>query len=145
MAVTVGLLGELGYVGIDAVLVPTPPRRFGGGVREPVEIPRKLAEGVRGERNIVLQRVDMQLHNLGPSGVLIARTPYTNGWPDSVIRVPILGMVSRTGVPSGPSPKPRVHLAHHDTDYCDLPGDITGTYEIEPIPRHWPTAITNCR
>jgi hypothetical protein len=25
MAVTVGLLGELGYVGIDAVLVPTPP------------------------------------------------------------------------------------------------------------------------
>jgi hypothetical protein len=47
MAVTVGLLGELGYVGIDAVLVPTPPRRFGGGVREPVEIPRKLAEGVR--------------------------------------------------------------------------------------------------
>ena len=84
MAVTVGLLGELGYVGIDAVLV-----RFGGGVREPVEIPRKLAEGVRGERNIVLQRVDMQLHNLGPSGVLIARTPYTNGWPDSVIRVSI--------------------------------------------------------
>ena len=67
-AVTVGLLGELGYVGIDAVLVPTPPRRFGGGVREPVEIPRKLAEGVRGERNIVLQRVDMQLHNLGPRG-----------------------------------------------------------------------------
>lgn len=64
MAVTVGLLGELGYVGIDAVLVPTPPRRFGGGVREPVEIPRKLAEGVRGERNIVLQRVDMQLHKL---------------------------------------------------------------------------------
>jgi hypothetical protein len=114
--VTVGLLGELGSVGIDAVLVPTPPRRFGGGVREPVEIPRKLAEGVRGERNIVLQRVDMQLHNLGPSGVLIARTPYTNGWPDSVIRVPILGMVSLTGVPSGPSPKPRVHLAHHDTD-----------------------------
>jgi hypothetical protein len=56
MAVTVGLLGGLGYVGIDAVLVPTPPRRFGGGVREPVEIPRKLAEGVRGERNIVLQR-----------------------------------------------------------------------------------------
>jgi hypothetical protein len=48
MAVTVGLLGELGYVGIDAVLVPTPARRFGGGVREPVEIPRKLAEGVRG-------------------------------------------------------------------------------------------------
>jgi hypothetical protein len=116
MAVTVGLLGELGYVGIDAVLVLTPPRRFGGGVREPVEIPRKLAEGVRGERNIVLQRVDMQLHNLGPSGVLIARTPHTNGWPDSVIRVPILGMVSPTGVPSGPSPKPRVHLAHHDTD-----------------------------
>jgi hypothetical protein len=116
LAVSVGLLGELGYVGIDAVLVPTPPRRFGGGVREPVEIPRKLAEGVRGERNIVLQRVDMQLHNLGPSGVLIARTPYTNGWPDSVIRVPILGMVSLTGVPSGPSPKPRVHLAHHDTD-----------------------------
>jgi hypothetical protein len=116
MAVTVGLLGELGYVGIDAVLVPTPPRRFGGGVREPVEIPRKLAEGVRGERNIVLQRVDMQLHNLGPSAVLIARTPQTNGWPDSVIRVPILGMVSLTGVPSGPSPKPRVHLAHHDTD-----------------------------
>lgn len=73
MAVTVGLLGELGYVGIDAVLVPTPPRRFGGGVREPVEIPRKLAEVVRGERNIVLQRVDMQLHNLGPSGVLVAR------------------------------------------------------------------------
>ena len=68
MAVTVGLLGELDYVGIDAVLVPTPPRRFGGGVREPVEIPRKLAEGVRGERNIVLQRVDMQLHNLGPRG-----------------------------------------------------------------------------
>src|ERR1700676_2228952 len=64
MAVTVGLLGDLGYVGIDAVLVPTPPRRFGGGVREPVEIPRKLAEGVRGERNIVLQRVDMQLHFL---------------------------------------------------------------------------------
>ncbi len=73
MAVTVGLLGGLGYVGIDAVLVPTPPRRFGGGVREPVEIPRKLAEGVRGERNIVLQRVDMQLHSLGRSGVLIAR------------------------------------------------------------------------
>jgi len=68
VAVTVGLLGELGYVGIDAVLVPTPPRRFDRGVREPVEIPRKLAEGVRGERNIVLQRVDMQLHNLGPRG-----------------------------------------------------------------------------
>jgi len=47
MAVTVGLLGELGYVGIDAVLVPTPPRRFGGGRREPVEIPGKLAEVVR--------------------------------------------------------------------------------------------------
>jgi hypothetical protein len=58
----------------------------------------------------------MQLHNLGPSGVVIARTPYTNGWPDSVIRVPILRMVSLTGVPSGLSPKPRVHLAHHDTD-----------------------------
>jgi hypothetical protein len=68
MAVTVGLLGELGYVGIDAVLVPTPPRRFGGGVREPVEIPRKLAEGVRGERNIVLQRVDMQLPQPGATG-----------------------------------------------------------------------------
>jgi hypothetical protein len=81
LAVTVGLLGELRYVGIDAVLVPTPSRRFGGGLREPVEIPRKLAEGVRAERNIVLQRVDMQLHNLGPSGVLIARTPYTNGCP----------------------------------------------------------------
>jgi hypothetical protein len=27
------------------------------------------------------------------------------------------GMVSLTGVPSGPSPKPRVHLARHDTDY----------------------------
>ena len=64
LAVTVGLLGELGYVGIDAVLVPTPPRAFSGGVREPVEIPRKLAEGVRGERNILLQRVNMQLHNL---------------------------------------------------------------------------------
>ncbi len=64
MAVTVGLLGELGYVGIDAVLVPTPPRAFSGGVREPVEIPRKLAEVVRCERNIVLQRVDMQLHKL---------------------------------------------------------------------------------
>jgi hypothetical protein len=75
MAVTVGLFGELGYVGIDAVLVATPPRRFGGGVHEPVEIPRKLAEVVRGERNIVLQRVDMQLHDLGPSAVLIARTP----------------------------------------------------------------------
>jgi len=64
VAVTVGLLGELGYVGIDAVLVPAPPRRFGGGVREPVEIPRKLAEVVRCERNIVLQRVDMQLQKL---------------------------------------------------------------------------------
>jgi hypothetical protein len=74
MAVTVGLFGELGYVGMDAVLVPTPPRRFGGGVREPVEMPCKLAEVVRCERNIVLQRVDMQLSNLGPSGV-IARTP----------------------------------------------------------------------
>ena len=68
MAVTVGLFGELGYVGHRPFLVPTPPRRFSGGVREPVEIPRKLAEGVRCERNIVLQRVDMQLHNLGPSG-----------------------------------------------------------------------------
>ena len=48
-----GLLGELGYVGIDAVLVPTPPRAFSGGVREPVEIPRKLAEVVRCERNVV--------------------------------------------------------------------------------------------
>jgi hypothetical protein len=75
MAVTVGLLGELGYVGIDAVLVAAPPRRFGGGVHKPVEIPRKLAEGVRGQRNIVLQRVDLQLHDLGPSAVLIARTP----------------------------------------------------------------------
>jgi hypothetical protein len=65
MAVTVGLFGELGYVGIDAVLVATPPRRFGGGVHKPVEIPRKLAEVVRCQRNIVLQRVDMQLHNLG--------------------------------------------------------------------------------
>jgi hypothetical protein len=74
MAVTVGLLGELGYVGIDDVLAPTPPRRFGGGTREPVEIPRKLAEVVRCERNIVLQRVDTQLHNLGPSGVPIC--PY---------------------------------------------------------------------
>jgi hypothetical protein len=63
VAVTVGLLGELGYDGIDAVLVPTPPRAFSGGVREPVEIPRKLAEVVRCERNIVLQRVDMQLQN----------------------------------------------------------------------------------
>jgi hypothetical protein len=59
MAVTVGLLGELGYVGIDAVRVPTPPRRFGGGVRGPVEIPRKLADVVRCQLNIVLQRVDM--------------------------------------------------------------------------------------
>jgi hypothetical protein len=75
MAVTVGLFGELGYVGIDAVLVATPPRRFGGGVREPVEIPRKLAEVVRCQRNIVLQRVDLQLHDLGPSAVLTARTP----------------------------------------------------------------------
>jgi hypothetical protein len=75
MAVTVGLFGELGYVGIDAVLVATPPRRFGGGVHKPVEIPRKLAEVVRCQRNIVLQRVDLQLHDLGPSGVLIARTP----------------------------------------------------------------------
>lgn len=54
MAVTVDLLGELGYVGIEAVLVPKPRRRFGSGVREPVEIPRKLAEVVRCERNIVL-------------------------------------------------------------------------------------------
>lgn len=69
------MLGELGYVGVDAVLVPTPPRRFGGGVREPVEIPRKLADVVRCQRNIVLQRVDLQLHDLGPSAVLIARTP----------------------------------------------------------------------
>src|ERR1700682_5709829 len=67
--------------------------------------------GRQGLADIVLQRVDMQLHNLGPSWVVIARTPYTNGWPDSVIRVPIPGMVSLTGVPSGPSPKPRVHLA----------------------------------
>ena len=103
MAVTVGLLGELGYVGIDAVLVPTPPQHFSGGVREPVEIPRKLAEVVRGERNIVLQRVDMQLHNLGPSAVLIARTPQMNGCPHSVIRLSMLEMVSLTGVPSRPS------------------------------------------
>jgi len=75
MAVTVGLFGELGYVGIDAVLVATPPRRFGGGVHKQVEIPRKLAEVVRCQRNIVLQRVDLQLHDLGPSAVLIARTP----------------------------------------------------------------------
>ena len=54
MAVTVDLLGELGYVGIGAVLVPTLRRRFGSGVREPVVIPRKLAEVVRCERNIVL-------------------------------------------------------------------------------------------
>jgi hypothetical protein len=74
MAVTVGLFGELGYVGHRPFLVPTPPRRFSGGVREPVEIPGKLAEVVRCERNFVLQRVDMQLHNLGPSAVLIART-----------------------------------------------------------------------
>jgi hypothetical protein len=60
MAVTVGLLGELGYVGIEAVRrAPTPPGRFGGGVREPVEIPRELADVVRCELNIVLQRVDM--------------------------------------------------------------------------------------
>jgi hypothetical protein len=37
-------------------------------------------------------------------------------------------------------PNPRVRLAHHDTDYCDLPGDSAGTYEIEPIPQHRPTA-----
>jgi hypothetical protein len=43
MVVTVGLPCELGYVGIDAVLVP--PWRVGGGVREPVEIPRKLCGG----------------------------------------------------------------------------------------------------
>ena len=122
MAVTVGLLGELGYVGIDAVLVPTPPRRFGGGVREPVEIPRKLAEGVRGERNIVLQRVDMQLHNLGPSGVLSARTPYTKRV--ALQRDPRVdpGYGVADGVPSGPSPKPRVHLAHQalTTELCPL-------------------------
>ena len=59
-----GLAWELGYVGIDAVLVPTPPRAFGGGVCEPVEIPRKLAVVVRCKRNIVLQRVDMQLNKL---------------------------------------------------------------------------------
>jgi hypothetical protein len=70
----------------------------------------------------VLQRVDMQLHNLGPPGVLIARTPYTNGWPDSVIRVPILGMVSLTGVPSGPRPRSRV---------CNLP---TTTLTAETCP-----------
>ena len=67
MAVTVGLLGELGYVGIDAVLVPTPP-----GVSAAAYASRsdtaQACGGVRGERNIVLQRVDMQLHNLGPSG-----------------------------------------------------------------------------
>jgi hypothetical protein len=45
VAVTVGLLGELGDVGVGAVLVSTPSRRFGGGVREPVEMLRKLAEG----------------------------------------------------------------------------------------------------
>jgi hypothetical protein len=43
MAVTMGLPGELGCVGIDAVLVPTPPRRFGSDVREPVDIQPKLA------------------------------------------------------------------------------------------------------
>ena len=54
LAVTVGLLGELGYVGIEAVRrAPTPPRCFGGGRREPVEIPGKLAEVVRCERNVV--------------------------------------------------------------------------------------------
>ena len=63
-AVTVGLLGELGYVGIDAVLVPMPPRAFSGGVCEPVETPGKLAVVVGCKRNIVLQRVDMQLNKL---------------------------------------------------------------------------------
>ena len=46
VAVTVGLFGELGYVGIEAER-PRRPRRFSGGLREPVEIPGKLAEVVR--------------------------------------------------------------------------------------------------
>jgi hypothetical protein len=45
MAVTVGLPGELGYVGIDASLVPTPPRVSAAACAEPVEIPAR--EGVR--------------------------------------------------------------------------------------------------
>jgi hypothetical protein len=58
-------LAKLGYVGIEAVRrAPRGPGFFGGGVREPVQIPRKLAEVVRCERNIVFQRVDMQLHKL---------------------------------------------------------------------------------
>jgi hypothetical protein len=75
MAVTVDLLGELGYVGIEAVRVPTPPGRFGGGVREPVEKPRKLAEVVSCERNIVLQESICSSTTSGHRAVLIARTP----------------------------------------------------------------------
>jgi hypothetical protein len=50
--------------GIEAVRrAPTPPQAF-RRLSESVEMPCKLAEVVSCGRNIVLQRVDMQLHKL---------------------------------------------------------------------------------